>query len=171
MTIRYGGDLESSGEPSSAVSVAPNTCEETVPPLNQPAALQFLIRLPFEAAEKAVREALQAQGFGVLTEVDAAAVLRAKLGVEIPPHKLLGACNPNLAHASIAAAPSIGAFLPCGVAIRAGASEDEVIVAIQNPALLAGLFDVPELAAPAEEARRRLVDALSGIETATAIAN
>ncbi len=134
--------------------------------MSQTPVIEFRVPLNFSAAEVAVREALQSQGFGILTEVDVTAVLRAKLGVETAPHKLLGACNPVLAHASLEAAPSVGAFLPCGVAIRAGSNESETIVAIQNPAMLGELFDVPGLVEPANEAARRLQDALRSIGTA-----
>lgn len=128
--------------------------------------LQFRITLPFEAAETAVREALQAHGFGILTEVDVTAVLRTKLGIETPPQKLLGACNPALAHASLEAEPSVGAFLPCGLALRAGDTGDETLVALQDPALIATMFPNPALAATAAEARRRLRDALASVGTA-----
>ena len=134
--------------------------------MSQSPVIEFRVPLAFEAAEAAVRTALQSQGFGILTEVDVAAVLRAKLGVETAPQKLLGACNPTLAHASLQAAPAVGAFLPCGVALRAGTSDGETIVAIQNPAMLGELFDVPALAGPADEAARRLGDALRSIGTA-----
>lgn len=127
--------------------------------------IQFRVPLAFDAAEKAVREALQAQGFGILTEVDVTSVLRAKLGIETPPQKLLGACNPKLAHESLEAAPEIGAFLPCGVALRAGGADDETIVALQDPAMLADLFGVPALAATSQEAAQRLSDALRTIGT------
>lgn len=134
--------------------------------MSQSPVIEFRVPLAFGAAEAAVREALQSQGFGILTEVDVSAVLKAKLGVETAPQKLLGACNPTLAHASLQAAPQVGAFLPCGVALRAGEAENETIVAIQNPAMLGELFDVPGLVAPADEAARRLLDALRTIGTA-----
>lgn len=128
--------------------------------MNQAPVLQFRVELPIEQAERAVREALQTRGFGILTEVDVAATLRAKLGIETPPHKLLGACNPGLAHASLEAEPAVGAFLPCGVALRQGAAEDETIVAMQNPGMLATVFGSPALEAPADEALTLLREAL-----------
>lgn len=134
--------------------------------MSQSPVLQFRVPLPFDEAEGAVREALQGQGFGILTEVDVQAVLRAKLGIETAPQKLLGACNPRLAHASLEAEPSLGAFLPCGVALRRGASEDETIVALQNPGMLAPMFDSPALGGPAEEALARLRTAMETIGTA-----
>lgn len=131
--------------------------------MTQPPVLQFRIPLPFAAAEQAVRAALQAEGFGILTEVDVVAVLRARLGIETKPKKLLGACNPQLAHTSLEAEPSVGAFLPCGVALREGASIEETIVDVQNPALLADVFGVEALAGPATEAGERLSRALATV--------
>ncbi len=127
--------------------------------------LQYRIPLPFEAAERSLRQALQEEGFGILTEVDVAAVLKAKLDVDTPPQKLLGACNPKLAHSSLDIEPKVGAFLPCGVAIRQGTSEGETIAAMQNPELLAGLFANPALEAPSHEAAERLAKALQSVGT------
>ena len=125
--------------------------------------LQFRIQMPVDEAECAVREALQERGFGILTEVDVAATLRTKLGIETPPHRLLGACNPRLAHTALEAEPSAGAFLPCGIALREGPSKGETIAALQNPGMLAETFASPGLAAPAEEALALLRAALESV--------
>ena len=121
--------------------------------------------MPLAQAEERLRQALQNEGFGILTEVDVQATLRAKLGIETQPHKLLCACNPRLAHAAIEAQAAVGAFLPCGLAIRQGATPDETLVALQNPALMASLFDVPALADPAREAELKLRAALESVGT------
>lgn len=131
--------------------------------MNQAPVLQFRVALPISEAERAVREALAVRGFGILTEVDVTATLRAKLGIETPPHKLLGACNPRLAHAAIQAEPAVGAFLPCGIALHQGATEDETIVALQNPGMLADAFAAPGLAEPANEAFSLLSAALLSV--------
>ena len=131
--------------------------------MNQAPVLQFRVGLPIEEAEQAVREALQSRGFGILTEVDVTATLRTKLGIETPPHKLLGACNPRLAHASLAAEPAVGAFLPCGVALRQGATESETVVALQDPGMLADTFAAPGLAEPAAEALTLLREAMLSV--------
>lgn len=131
--------------------------------MSQQPVLQFHVALPIEEAERTVREALQSRGFGILTEVDVRATLKTKLGIETPPHKLLGACNPRLAHAAIEAEPAVGAFLPCGVALRQGATEDETIVALQNPGMLADGFSAPRLAEPAGEALALLRQALLSV--------
>ncbi|MFN0094043.1 MAG: DUF302 domain-containing protein [Dehalococcoidia bacterium] len=125
--------------------------------------LQFTLALAPAEAEARVREALQQQGFGILTEVDIAATLRAKLGIETPPHRILGACNPRLAHASIQAEPSVAAFLPCGLALRQGDVPNETIIAIQDPLLLAGAFEAPALAPVAEEVSTLLRAAMASI--------
>lgn len=125
--------------------------------------ITYRISSPIAEAEAAVREALQREGFGILTEVDVAATLRNKLGIETRPHRLLGACNPKLAHASIEADPAVGAFLPCGVALREGDGPEETIVTIQNPGLIAESFDAPGLAAPAAAALAGLTAALASV--------
>ncbi len=133
--------------------------------MNTTPVLTFVVSAPLPEAEKSVREALQVQGFGILTEVDVQATLRQKLGIETKPHKLLGACNPKLAHASIEADPSVGAFLPCGVALREGATAGETIVSIQNPQLIAEAFEAPQLRALGDDAYSRLKAALVTVGT------
>ena len=125
--------------------------------------IEFRLAMTLPAADAAVRAALQEQGFGILTEVDVAATLRQKLGVETKPHRLLGACNPRLAQASLEAEPNVGAFLPCGIALREGASAAETIVVIQNPELIADAFSAPALRAIGTEALARLTAAIERV--------
>ena len=75
--------------------------------------------LTFEEALRATRERLSDEGFGILSEIDLAATLKAKIGADLPPQVILGACRPPLAHAAIQAVPSIGVFLPCNVVVAA----------------------------------------------------
>ena len=116
-------------------------------------------------AEAAVRSALKAEGFGILTEVDVKATLKNKLGIETAPYRILGACNPALAHASLNSEPAVGAFLPCGVALREDES-GETTVYVQNPLAMAVMFATPGLDAPAAEAATRLNAALSTVGAA-----
>ena len=76
------------------------------------------VDLPMSEAEPRVRETLREQGFGVLTEIDIQATLKAKLDVDVRPYKILGACNPSAAHRALQAEPLIGTMLPCNVVLR-----------------------------------------------------
>lgn len=122
--------------------------------------LAFTIPAVLPEAEARVREALQREGFGVLTEVDVSAVLRQKLGEVFMPYRILGVCNPQLAHRALQAEPAVGAFLPCGVALFE-ATPGTTTVALQNPALMEEAFANETLAAPARDALERLTRALA----------
>lgn len=97
-------------------------------------ALSTTVNRPFDETLAATREALAAQGFGVLTEIDMAGTLKKKLGVDIPPHVILGACNPPNAYKAVQAEPSIGVLLPCNVVVRS-AGEQTIVEAI-DPATM-----------------------------------
>lgn len=107
-----------------------------------------------EAVRPRVAELLKAEGFGVLTEIDVAATLREKIGVEVEPYLILGACNPKLAHRALAAEPSVGALLPCNVTLRAdnGGTTIEII----DPQAALGIVRSDAVAPIAAEARERL---------------
>ncbi len=114
-------------------------------------------------AQAAVTAALAEQGFGVLTEIDVAATLLAKLGVERPPLKILGACNPTFANRSLEIDPSVALVLPCNVVLEA--TEAGLHVGIVDPR---ALMDDERFTDLAEEAAGRLRAALDAVETAAA---
>ena len=107
-------------------------------------------------------EALAAEGFGVLTEIDVAATLKEKLGKDIAPYKILGACNPQFAHRAIEFEPQIGALLPCNVVVRIDAA-GKTVVEIMDPDAVLQLVGRPEIGAIAAEVRERLERVLAAL--------
>ena len=116
----------------------------------------------FEATLAAVRAQLAEVGFGVLSEIDIAATLKTKLGVDLPPQVILGACRPPLAHAALEAEPSIGVLLPCNVVVRA-VGAGRTIVEAMDPATMVELTGNDQLADVAADARERLGRALEAL--------
>lgn len=109
-----------------------------------------------------VRAALKDQGFGVLTEINVQATLKEKLGEEMPPFVILGACNPPLAHRALSAEPEVGMLLPCNVVVRE-AGTGTVLVEAMDPAAAMGIVGNPAVEAVAAEARGRLERALAAL--------
>ncbi len=120
------------------------------------------VALPYEQAVEKVRGALKDQGFGVLTEIDIKAKLKEKIGVDFKRYMILGACNPPLAHKALLAEPDIGLLLPCNVIIYE-ITDDESVVAAADPEAMMQVTSNDNLRTVAEDAKKRLKDALAKI--------
>ena len=119
----------------------------------------------FETAVTATKAALSEQGFGVLTEIDMQATLKAKLGTDMEKYLILGACNPTLAHRAVGIVREIGLLLPCNVVVRADTTAGSVIVEAMNPDLMVQVTGEPALSDVAAEATTKLQAALDTLGT------
>ena len=117
--------------------------------------------IPYEVAAAQVKEALKAEGFGVLTEINVQQTLREKLGEEMTPYLILGACNPQLAHQALDQEPDIGLLLPCNVVVRAANGGSRIEIA--DPQAMLGIVGNRQLDTIAAEAKQRLQRALNSL--------
>ncbi|MDD3433627.1 MULTISPECIES: DUF302 domain-containing protein [Pseudomonadota] len=113
------------------------------------------VELTFDQAIERVTQALQAEGFGVLADIDVAGAMKKKLNQDMPPYRILGACNPPLAHRALTVEPSIGLLLPCNVVVRQD-DAGKVHVEFMDPNAVLDLVGKPDITQLAGEVRQRL---------------
>lgn len=109
----------------------------------------------FDEAIERTLAALKAEGFGVLSDIDVQHAMKEKLGAAMPGYRILGACNPPLAHQALQAVPDIGLLLPCNVVVREEAP-DRIVVGFLDPQIMVGLVGRPEVQAVSDAAGQRL---------------
>jgi uncharacterized protein (DUF302 family) len=124
------------------------------------------VALPYDAAVEATKSSLAAEGFGVLAEIDVAATMKKKLGVEFRPYVILGACNPSLAHRALSAERDLGLLLPCNVIVYAADEPGHSTVAAMDPVEALQLTGNDEIRPIAEEVKARLTRVLAAVERA-----
>ena len=120
------------------------------------------VDVTFDEAVKRVTAALGEEGFGVLTEIDVAATMKKKLGKDMLPFRILGACNPQFAHRVLEAEPMVGTLLPCNVVVRVG-NDGRTIVEAMDPEIMGQLVERPEVVPIAAEVRTRIQRALGKV--------
>lgn len=126
-----------------------------------------LVGTSFDQALSKTVAALKTEGFGVLSDIDVQQTMKKKLGVDLPPYRILGACNPTLAHQALQAVPDIGLLLPCNVIVREE-SPGRVVVGFLDPQImlqLVGKSEVKVVADAAEQRLRRVCEGLGGSTT------
>lgn len=121
------------------------------------------VPLPFDAALSRTRNALAAEGFGILSEIDVRATLQKKLHVDFRPYTILGACNPQLAHQALTMERDIGVFLPCNVVVYEGETPQQSVVAAVDPEVSLGRVGNSDLAPVARDVKERLARALDSL--------
>ncbi len=129
--------------------------------------LGFTVRMKVSYSEALplITNALKAEGFGILTEIDVKETMKKKLDVDFRPYKILGACNPPLAYQALKTAPEVGLLLPCNVIVYQ-TDEGVAEVSLVDPLAMLGFVNKPELLTVAEAARARLQRAAQALENA-----
>lgn len=127
-------------------------------------ALSTTLDTSFDEAVRRTREALAEQGFGVLTEIDVKATMKAKLGEEMEDYLILGACNPPLAHRAVNVDRQIGLLLPCNVVVRTDPNGDgAVVVEAMDPQVLVEVTGEPKLRPVADEVAAKMQAAIESL--------
>jgi uncharacterized protein (DUF302 family) len=121
---------------------------------------------PFDRAVERVLAALKAEGFGALSDIDIQKAMKEKLGKDMPAYRILGACNPPLAHQALQADPEIGLLLPCNVTVRQG-DGDRVVVGFLDPQTMVQLTDNPGVKGVADDAGARLARVREALQKAS----
>lgn len=128
--------------------------------------LSFGLRRPspggYAETIERVKAVLKEQGFGILTEIDVKATLKAKIGADVAPYIILGACNPQLAHRALGANPEVGMLLPCNVVVREAAGGG-IVVEAMDPVAAMGIVQDDAVSAVAKEAREKILRALQAL--------
>ncbi len=127
--------------------------------------LRTTLAMPFDGALARVTEALVAEGFGVLTEIDVKATLKKKIDVDFRRYTILGACAPDLAHRALCAEPHIGLMMPCNVVVQQSDDGAPVEVSIIDPAMMFGVVENDELKPVMADADERLRRVLAALQT------
>ena len=121
------------------------------------------VPLPVEEADRRIREELKKEGFGILTEIDVKATLREKLDVDFRPYKILGACNPLLAHQALTTETDIGLLLPCNVVVYEGDEVGTSVVAVLDPKVQLGVTGRSDIDHLADDVRARMERVLAAL--------
>lgn len=123
-----------------------------------------VVNLEYATAVERVKQALADEGFGILCEIDVAATMRKKLGIDFRPYVILGACNPPLAHRALVEEPDIGLLLPCNVVVYAADDPGSCVVSALDAVAALGLTGKTDLRPVADEVKAKLTRALSAVE-------
>ena len=120
------------------------------------------VALDFDAAIAKVSAELQKEGFGILTEIDVAATLKKKLDHDMPPYRILGACNPPFAKRAVSAEPTIGLLMPCNVVVRQD-TDGSVHVEFMDPGMMSQMTDNAEVGALGTEVRQKMLKVMAAL--------
>jgi uncharacterized protein (DUF302 family) len=126
-----------------------------------------VVHLEYATAVERTKQALADEGFGILCEIDVAATMRKKLGIDFRPYVILGACNPPLAHRALVEEPDIGLLLPCNVVVYAADEPGRSVISALDAVAALGLTGKTDLRPVADEVKAKLTRALAAVERGT----